>query len=63
MGNQITLSHGYKVTCSCGFYDKSLNPRQLARIHNTRQHGGKYQIYDAVTADVISQLTGRPKES
>lgn len=53
---QVTIDRD-KVTCDCGFYDKSQTPIRLARMHNTREHRGNYAVY-SLTDGRISQLTG-----
>ena len=54
---QITIEQEL-VMCHCGFYDKSLDPRVMARIHNTREHMGNYIIWDKTNGTQVSQLTG-----
>lgn len=56
--NEITIQAD-KVRCDCGYYDKSSDPRTLARIHNTGKHWGNYRIWDVIRATPVSQLTGK----
>ena len=53
---QVTIDED-RVICDCGYYDKSLAPVTLARIHNTSAHMGNYAIYD-LKHGLRSQLTG-----
>lgn len=62
MTKQITVyRESTKIICDCGFYDKAFSPINLARTHNSREHGGNYRIYDHDRRQVIRQLDGLPE--